>query len=48
MTELVKIKKLSFNYFNKKILFNINLNIKENEKIYQFSFYISQIVLLLV
>ena len=33
MTELVKIKNLSFKYFNKNILFNINLNIKENEKI---------------
>ena len=30
---LVNIEDLNFNYFNKEILFNINLQIKENEKI---------------
>lgn len=33
MKDLVEITDLSFDYFNKKILFDINLNIKENEKI---------------
>ena len=33
MNDLVKINDLSFDYFNKKILYDINLNIKENEKI---------------
>ena len=31
--DLVNIENLNFSYFNKKILFNINLKIKENEKI---------------
>lgn len=31
--QLVDIKKLDFYYFNKQILFDVNINIKENEKI---------------
>ena len=31
--DLVNIENLNFSYFNKKILFNINLKIKEKEKI---------------
>ena len=30
---LVDIKKLSFNFFNQQVLFDINLDIKENEKV---------------
>jgi len=33
MKNLVVVNNLSFNYFNKKILFDIDLNINENEKI---------------
>ena len=31
--DLINIENLSFQYFDNKILFNINLNVKENEKV---------------
>ena len=31
--DLVNIKNLSFSYFKKNILFDVNLNVKENEKV---------------